>query len=514
MKKKLVFMLLVLSIQTYGINAQQLFNSKANTLSPIEIIVSNYGHQFYNHGTFSSGFYYPRGSQNQYIFGGGLWFGGQKRVDGALKKLVTITYNPNSGMSWMTPGNVEDGAETEAKDYQKYDIERSTDFNSDGTKKDNGIAWSLWKNDEGIAKTGYYEADINKRNSVVYSKGASFYSDEMFHTRYKDTDLKRYEGGAAAREQAGYPLGLQFDERVLSWKNGVLQTAIIVQYSITNTSNDTLYNCWIGQLTDPDIGVGSQAGNNDYARYFNEGGSEGIYMWTGQNNGEAGKGFHYLGLTLLETPAIIENDPLRVLRQNETVLPYNEQIGIKTAQFSTILEDPILDDKRYDFLSRGAVEQKIDNTDFRVLIASGNFTMLPRQTLRFAYCLSLAPPTITTEADSMPDNAAGIRQLLRNVRDYYYSGLTTDIEENIYDKSLYTIIPNPANSDVIVSGFNIDDNISEISLVDLIGNTYPIEYSLTNNSLQFSVQTLASGYYSIIISKNGKNHRLPLQIVR
>lgn len=514
MKTLSVFILFFFCSDIYISYSQSLYNSTGTTVSPLEVVISNRGKLFNNEIGGTSGFHYPRGSQNQYIFGGGLWFGALKRVEGDLKKLVTISYNPNSGVSWMTPGNTEDGESTKEEDYPKYGIERSTDYNSDGSKKGDGIAWSLWKKEEGIGNTGNYVSSISERNSVVYPKGAAFYSDEMFHSRYKDTDLARYEGGPVNRKQAGYPLGLQFDERVFTWKNGTLQTTLIIQNTITNTSNDTLYDCWVTQITDPDIGIGHTAGNNDYAKYFNDGNAEGVYMWTGTNNGEAGKGFHYLGMTLLESPAIVPNDPMRTLRQTESAVPYNEQIGITTAQMGVVVEDPLKDEERYNYISQGVIDLLVENKDFRLLTASGAFTMLPGQSLRFAYSFSIAPPTVAPEADSTVENSAGIRQLLRNVRDYYYSGLTTDIEENTYNESHYRIMPNPAHSNIAISGFNGNENISEISLVDFIGAVYPLEYSLNNNSVYASVQNIASGYYSLIIKKNGKVEHLPLYIIR
>ncbi len=501
MKKNLVFLLLVLSIQTYGTNAQQLFDLKANTLSPIEIMVSNYGHQFYNQGTSSSGFYYPRGSQNQYIYGGGLWFGAKKRVNGELQKLVTIGYNPNSGRSWMTPGNTEDGVKTKDEDFPKFAIERSTDYNNDGTKKGGGVPWSLWKTNDGNAFTGQYVADVSKRNSAVYPKGVSFYSNEMFHSRYKDTDISRFENKAQ-----GFPFGLQYDERIYTWNSGFLSSVVVVQNTITNSSKDTLFDCVIGQLLDPDIGIGlTTAGRNDNGRYFNDNNIEGFYLWTSLGNSEAGKGFQYLGITLLETPSVNLQDPMRILKVAEYAFPISEQIGLSSSILYPIVEDPLTSERRYDFISRGNKIDSMLNTDLKTMLSTGTFTMLPGQTLRFAYCLALAAPVGNAEADGTMENAKGIRELLRKTRDFYYNGFITGVDEDnwgsIADKHIF---PNPANNWVEVRSEDNNESVMSVYLYDILGNKYQIQYTSNNGSIRFSVQNIPSGYYSIVINNTKK----------
>lgn len=486
----------------------QLYQFSKTVLSPIDMTVSNYGILFNNATEIKSGFYYPRGSENQYIFAGGLWFGAKKRVNGKLDKLVTICYNPNTGRSWVTPGNIEDGDKTKAEDIPKFAVERSTDYNNDGTKKGGGIPWSLWKTNNGNAFTGKYVADVTKRNSAVYPNGASFYSNEMFHSRYKDTDLTRYEDKAQ-----GFPIGLQYDERVYTWNSGFLSSVVIVQNAITNTSQDTLYDCVIGQLMDPDIGIGAASTSNDYGRYFKDNDVEGCYLWTGLNKGEAGKGFHYLGVTLIETPSVNTNDPNRILKESaESSLPVSEQIGLSCARFYSSALDPLTNERRYDFIAGNSKDDSLYNSDLKTILSAGTFTLLPGQTLRFAYCLALAAPTGTAEADGTMENAKGIRELLKRTHDFYYNEFTTGIEEdNVGNVDRNHIFPNPSNSWVEVRLEEHNNNEMNVYLYDILGNTYQMQNSSNNDSIRFSVQNIPSGYYSIVIN-NVK--RGTLQVVR
>ena len=86
------------------------FDLQENTISNIQFFTTNYGvfglDILHNKG----GGIWPRGSLNQYIYGGGIWFGAQKYLpnDTIPHKLVEITYNPNNGKSWMVPGRIED----------------------------------------------------------------------------------------------------------------------------------------------------------------------------------------------------------------------------------------------------------------------------------------------------------------------------------------------------------------------------------------------------------------------
>jgi hypothetical protein len=88
-------------------------------VSNIEFFSSNYGIFGLNVIGNQAGGIWPRGSNKAYIFGGGIWFGARKvardtsgqiiktseGID-SLRKMAVISYNPNSGASWMVPGRV------------------------------------------------------------------------------------------------------------------------------------------------------------------------------------------------------------------------------------------------------------------------------------------------------------------------------------------------------------------------------------------------------------------------
>ena len=223
---------------------------QANTVSKIQFYTTNYGIFGLNVSANVGGGFRPRNSGNQYIFGGGVWFGAIKarlvtdstgKVDTVYRKMSEISYNPNSGSSWMSPGRIEDGdnvLET-ADAIAKYRTYISTDFLVDGRPRNtaDGPNWAIWDSHpvtdtlsfNAVDKTkqryfGAYINDINARNSAAMpklddgkNKGPVFVSNEDFFSTYKDTDLRQFEDGADVAKSRGYPLHLQFEQTVYTW---------------------------------------------------------------------------------------------------------------------------------------------------------------------------------------------------------------------------------------------------------------------------------------------------------
>ena len=56
------------------------FDLQSNTKSNFEFMTTNYGITSYDVSTAQSGGIWPRGSQNQYTYAGGFWFGAKKQI--------------------------------------------------------------------------------------------------------------------------------------------------------------------------------------------------------------------------------------------------------------------------------------------------------------------------------------------------------------------------------------------------------------------------------------------------
>lgn len=497
--------------QLYG---QLVFSTKQTTLSDVDMHITNYGIVGNNVEKGTAGLIYPRGSQNQYLFGAGVWFGAKKRVNNALTPLVALTYNPNSGYSWMQPGNSDDPYPLPKDMITKYHLERSTEFSPDGLHKENQMPpWSLWKTDD--APTGMYVPTITERNSAVYPQGAAMISDEMFHSRYHDNNLYRYEGGSTLRGQEGFPLGLQFDEKIFTWNKIPLRTSIIVQQSITNTSADTLFDCHIGHVFDPDISIlnNAKGAQNDNIRPMTIDNLNGVYAWSSSNQGEQGKNFGYLAITHLETPAV-NNDALRTVKSYNRPAPYDEQIGTSAIRFFEITTDPITNTDRYSFMSENKKDSEKLNADIRALLGTGAFTLLPGQTARVAYCITIINPLNGKETTGSDDDFPAVRSAITDNRQQYMNSTLASIEEN-GKSGAWTLAPNPAQTSVQVQANGIGQNSISVQALSIVGNAIPVEYTALNeSSLHCSIDHLPNGYYTLIIKTVETSYSLPLHIVR
>lgn len=308
-------------------SASGLFDVQMNTVSNIQFYTTNYGIFANPIIRNTGGGFWPRGSQNQYLFAGGIWFAAMKRPpwitdycmrEDCFRKYVTISYNPNNGKSWMVPGRIDDGNNRQQDLLTKYRVYFSTDFSSSNGKpiiESEGESWPVWDASENPKDTlmanryfGWYIDSTEKRSRTIYPRGPAFISGEDIFCTFKDTDLGDYDGGAGVRRNQGYPLRIQYEHTIYSWGYGDYKDFIYLRYDMINYSNDTLMNCWLAPVMDVDIALAarSQAGAaNDRTRYYDEDSTKNLAVqWSNSDQGERGQGFGYLGFKFLESPSV------------------------------------------------------------------------------------------------------------------------------------------------------------------------------------------------------------------
>ncbi len=453
----------------------QVFDFQWNTVSNFEFPATNYGILFLDIPNNLGGGYWPRGSLNQYVFGGGIWFAAQKWIPAdstkpngdtvhyrKLNKICEVTYNPSSGVSWMVPGRISDGDLVDNAEIKKYRSYFSTDIRpSDGEplNPDDGPNWPIWDASENPEDTlkydryfGYYIQDENERNLDQYPKGPAFISGEDIFSAYKDTDLNYYEGGVEYRRNLGYPMRLQFEQYIYSWGFGDYKDFIFIRYELINMSNDTLWDCWLAPVMDVDIAraPNTAAGAaNDFARYYDEDPDLNLALqWTRDDPMEKGYGFGYLGFDFLESPAIhmceskfdttidgntetwcqmcVEKDTVVVTdpdggnprdsiycaetlafpedlvgfpRSDRRWYENQYQLGLQTFRRWPIDEDKQEDEQRYEYLSSEIIEEgEGEAGDYRFLMATGPFNVMPGDTVRTVVGMILANPAVEKDA--------------------------------------------------------------------------------------------------------------------
>lgn len=447
--------------------ASGVFDLQQNKVSNIEFYTTNYGIFGLNVRGNVGGGYWPRRGNNQYIFGGGIWFAAKKTPPGSQtgekRKLCVISYNPNSGASWMVPGSINDGDEVQNNLRDKYRVYFSTDFRpNDGAVRisTDGPNWPIWDTDpNGEIKVdryfGRYEPEVQKRNNSTYPKGPAFISGEDIFAVFKDTDLQRYEGGEDIQRAKGYPMRLQFEQMFYTWGFGDYKDFMFMKYDIINFSADTLQECYMAPAFDMDIATrtNTQGGAaNDRTRFYFEDESLNLAVqWSNSDRGEGGKDFGYIGFDFLESPAV---DADSVIRKDKKVFTNEEQLGLHAFRNWIIQNDPVDDDSRYNFLSEEVKDGDTGPGDKRFLMSTGPFKLRPNDTARVVIGLVMAKTSKGRDADGTVEDMA---ELVR--KDIF--------AQRVYDDNFRTPRP-PDIANVATSGINNGviitwDSASEVS---------------------------------------------------
>ena len=399
------------------------FENLRNRVSNLDFYSSNYGILFLNVQAGVAGGIYPRNSGNAYLFGGGIWFGAQKLVpkdpedpnsERELKKMSVVSYNPNSGASWMVPGEVTQPFTNSRLDQSldginKYRMYFSTDYNSfSGEPFDKaditngGPNWPIWDSDPDETffvdrYLGRYISDVDKRNRETYAKGPAIVSGEDIVTMFKDTDLSRYEIGRGRAQREGYPIGIEVDQRIYSWGFGQFQNFIFIRYSIVNKSSDTLFSCWMAPALDTDIGA---AANDRTKAAILDADTDSLNLGVQWSEQEGSTRFGYMGADFLESPA---TDFDGFIRKDQKFYSQDEQLGMKTLVNWIIDIDPRTPEERYDFMARGQLDDDNGPGDKRFLMATGPFNMVPGDTARVVLAILIAPSVAASPTGEWED---------------------------------------------------------------------------------------------------------------
>ena len=271
-----------------------------------------------------------------------------------------------------------------------------------------------------------------------------------------------------------------------------------------NFSSDTLYDCFIAPLFDPDLAASvsySQGALNDRVKFYTVDRSLNLgYVWTGVDQGEMGKGFGYLGVSMPLTPAIGEDGYL---------LPapaYNDkgnQLGLITFRNWTIEEDIRTDDLRYDLVSSGQIDESSIPGDRRMLFSSGPFIMLPQDTVYFAVQMNFAKPSLGGNASGEDDDVVDLVAKVRAGQEFLYSQLLSKFDE-FNNKGYYlNVYPNPS-SDILKIEHNFNGQVG-IEIINQLGQLIVSEeINVTEHqAINVDLGVLSSGIYIIRIIKNG-----------
>ncbi len=318
-------------------------------------------------GSGQAGGSWPQPLKNCYIFGAGLWFGSiRQRADDPDKQdtLVTFGYNPNSGGSEMSPVTVENEAEGTGSSNDRIFV-----YPGD---------WPPTPRDRWVT-SGDLDTIVPKENFSLQDMWCA-YSDVLL------------EGHISP----GKPQNINVYQTVYAWNYPSNQDIFFITYVVRNASTtDTLKNCFMGAVCDPDVG---DATDDMVGTLLNTSvPGAGIVTnvgYVGDNNNSENSGSTWES----GTPGVFAYKFLESPKDTGTP---PRPLGMTAFKKFTIDIDPVTDAAQYltmaGFDYRTGVYAPYDSApdnapaDKRFVQCSGPFTLAPQQMVRLVIACMGAP---------------------------------------------------------------------------------------------------------------------------
>ncbi len=388
---------------------------------------------FYNDGRYgidvtrgsgAAGGSWPQPFKNMYIFGAGMWFGSLKPRGERVDTLVTFGYNPNSGGTEMTPtaaayadegaGNPLDRIYVFPNDWPPPQSRFGTDTSL--VPQENFSLQDMW----------CVYCDLGKENHIA----------------------------------PGYPQGVEFYQTIYAWNYPANQDIFFIVYKVRNVSNDTLKNCYIGALMDPDIGDHTDDMVGLLLNDLVPGVPDTVKNvgYVGDNNNQENPGETWEQ----GTPGVVAYKFLESPRG-----PDGRQLGMTAFKKFTIDIDPVTDPAQYLTMAgydyRTGVKSPYDSVDGapadkRFIQCSGPFNLAPGQ-VEVLIVATIAAP-YGGPGQSWEERRATPESLVHLAR-------TANNAQFIYDQGW--LLPGPPASPniTLIPGDNsvriVWDNLSEIT---------------------------------------------------
>ena len=227
---------------------------------------------------------------------------------------------------------------------------------------------------------------MNDRNNGTLKKNGVpakpvITSEEDILNFYSDED---FSNNPEYRPGTGYPFGIDIQEEIYSWSFGRYRDMIFLRHKVTNSSKDSLLDCWMSPAFDPDLDFNAAGAAGDDANSYVDSALVHKYadapdiaalrepyksdptklnmgvQWRDFDAPPAGGQYGWIGFSFLESPVkdsrgnIVPNDDSVALGgYGPDSLFQTNQLGLVTFQDWTILNDPSTEDLRYAFITAG-----------------------------------------------------------------------------------------------------------------------------------------------------------------
>lgn len=472
-------------------------HSVTSTKGNIELTVTNNGMVGHDPVTKKSGFIWPRGSNAQYLYGGGFILLCEQFAAGETSHLPEYSYNFMDANSWFVPGAVSDGKLLDTSNASKNRVYSSNSYDKysgqDLSNKDSP-RWPIWTDGDYLGSYyGDYKVYESERTRSL-SKPL-FKSDEDLVAIYKDTDTNVNPISEIYNNQI-LPVGIEAETRVYSYDNVVQKNVVFINWVITNnTANDfkklsfaPVFDIDITKITNAFTGI-----DNDIVLFPED--SSYVSFATEMEEYEEGEEFGYISFKWLQTP----------LAQGG-LIDYNYEFS-RELQVLGYRQLP----NEYDYIEYWSSflswsENLTQKTDQRFFMPTIPFVLPANQSASFVIQINMTPPN--EDYPNMDDETRKKIEAELLANETFFKDRLTSVEV-AEEESPISVYPNPTKDGKI--NLELYSPIGEqlsIELFDLSGNSLTTLHKGLHNSQKYelSIGKRPFGTYLLNINVGDKKY--------
>ena len=471
-------------------------HSVTSTKGNIELTVTNNGMVGHNPLTKKAGFIWPRGSNAQYLYGGGFILLREQFAAGPTSHLPEYSYDFMDATSWFVPGAISDGVLIDSSKASKYRVYISNNYD-----KYSGVdllggddpKWPVWTVGDYVGLYyGDYKVDEADRTRLLGKP--LFKSDEDLVAIYKDTDTNVNPISEIYNNQT-LPYGIEAETRVYSYDNEEQKNVVYINWIITNTNDFNLnyysfapvFDIDITKITNAFIGI-----DNDIILFPED--SSYVSFATEMEEYEEGEDFGYISFKWLETPLA------RGIQIN-----YNyEYTRLKVLGYRQLPNEYDYLEYRSSFISRS--ENLKQKTDQRFFMPTIPFVLPANQSASFVIQINMTSPN-----EDYPNMDEDTRKKIETellANEVFFKDRLTSIEI-AEEQSPIAVYPNPTKDGKI--SLELEAPLGEqmtIELFDLSGNVLSTLFQGLHNKHLYPLNLgkKAKGTYLLRITLGDKRY--------
>jgi hypothetical protein len=304
----------------------------------------------------------------------------------------------------------------------------------------------------------------------------------------------------------GYPLGLNIQESIYSWDFGRYRDLIFVRYRVTNSSNDTLNDCFLAPAFDPDLGRNPGDEQNDLNSVIDI--SDSLIVRAALPNDTEfsrtpaalimGYQFHsgqpefgMIAFAFVETPVVLNKkiinieDSLSLGGYGPNSLYQKNSLGLSSFRQWTISNDPQTSAQRYDFVGSGLKDHNINNiAEMRLCMSTGPFTLIPNGSVTTTLAIGIAHPSTTVRSDNLDSlirlmafahhffgNLTSVPSDPNSITIHHFGGAPTESVKSSSASPVFDFgcSPNPMVGHAVISYFLAKRSSVKIEILTLLG---------------------------------------------